>query len=223
MAVTGEEYVAAISAVESNRRAREAFVALVLDHSSPGAQIFDFGAGPGIDALRYVQRGLRVAAYDVDPLMCDAFEARCGAPIATGHVRLQRGAYGDFLRDTSPFAGTIDLVTANFAPLSMIDDLPQLFAKFAALTTGRGKVVASVLNPWSLHDLRYGWWWRNQPRYWRHGEYSVAGPGYRIHRRSRSVLARAAAPHFSLADSRPRLQTRTRVMSGFQFVVFEKN
>jgi SAM-dependent methyltransferase len=223
MPITGEEYATAISAVESNRRARDAFIELVMSHCAPDAQIFDFGAGPGIDALRYVQRGLRVAAYDVDPLMCDSFAARCSAPIVAGRVRLQRGGYDEFLRTPSLYAGSVDVVTANFAPLSMIDDLPQLFAKFAELTARRGKVIASVLNPWSLHDVRYAWWWRNQPRYWRRGEYSIAGPGYRIHRRSMFVLARAAGAHFTLVDSRPKLLAPGRVMSGFLFAVFERN
>jgi len=41
----------------------------------------------------------------------------------------------------------VDLITSNFAPLNLIEDLPELFEKFHALTGPGGRVLASVLSP----------------------------------------------------------------------------
>jgi 2-polyprenyl-3-methyl-5-hydroxy-6-metoxy-1,4-benzoquinol methylase len=64
--VTGAEYVEQITAGESDRRARAAFRDLVLSIAQPGATLFDFGCGTGMDARFYAERGFRVLAYDVD-------------------------------------------------------------------------------------------------------------------------------------------------------------
>ena len=233
MAVTGEQYVERIDAVEPNRRARAAFRDLVLAHASRGASIFDFGAGPGSDALFYAQHGFNVGAYDADPEMRKSFTARCAEEIARGRVRLLDGTFERFLATPAEFSNGIDLVTANFAPLSMIDNLPALFARFFELTRPGGKVIASVLNPYSMHDMRYKWWWSNQPRFWRDGSYAIAGPGYRIHRRSVKTLAREAAPYFSVLQTQPGvplqgvwrlpgLRSLTLVTGWFMFVVFAR-
>jgi len=50
---TAATYVAAITAGEADRRARKAFQDLVLRIATPGAVLFDFGAGPGLDARFY--------------------------------------------------------------------------------------------------------------------------------------------------------------------------
>jgi hypothetical protein len=60
-----------------------------------------------------------------------------------------------------PVSRGADLVTSNFAPLNLIDALPELFAKFHALTAPNGRVLASVLSPNFLGDLKYRWWWQN--------------------------------------------------------------
>ena len=55
--VTGAAYVAQISARQSDRRARFAFQQLVFRIVQPGGALFDFGAGPGIDARFYAESG----------------------------------------------------------------------------------------------------------------------------------------------------------------------
>ena len=234
MSVTGEAYVASIEAVESNRRARAAFHDLVLRIAAPCASIFDFGAGPGTDALFYARSGFVVTAYDHDPQMCASFRIRCQQIMEQRVIRLLEGSFEDFLRTPSPLAGSIDVVTSNFGPLSMVDDVRALFEKFAELTRPGGKVVISVLNPYSLHDLRYGWWWQHQARFWRDGQFSVAGPTYRIHRRSVANLCAQAAPYFRFVQVRrglptsapwrlPVLRRLALLTSGFMFVVFERS
>jgi SAM-dependent methyltransferase len=195
--IAGEEYVVALTEKSSDRRARAAFLAHATQGLAPGATIFDFGCGPGLDAQYYATHGFGVRAYDVDERMCDSFERRCAGWIAGGRVRLMRGAYPAFL--DSDFAhGAIDLVTANFAPLNVIADLSALFAKFHALTRPGGRVLASLLNPSCVGDMRYGWWWKNRARYRREGSYAVRGPIYDLRRYSTGALANLASPHFAL-------------------------
>jgi SAM-dependent methyltransferase len=199
--VAGEEYVAAITALESDRSARNAFQDLVLSVAPPTGCIFDFGAGPGIDARFYAERGFQVVAYDADPRMCTTFARQCDREIAAGRVHLCQGRYRDFIDLQVPLLRhqyAIDVVTANFAPLSLIDEPHELFATLHALTGSNATLVASVLNPWFVGDMRYVWWWANRVAYWRRGHFRVAGAGNNIFRRSLRNLASLAAPHFTL-------------------------
>jgi SAM-dependent methyltransferase len=199
--VAGEAYVAAITSHEADRAARRAFQDLVVRIASPVSYIFDFGAGPGIDAKFYAERGLKVIAYDHDPRMCAAFARRCQSEIEQGQVRLYEGEYGEFLRQLAPALHRqydIELVTCNFAPLNLIEDLPGLFRALHQLTAKRAKVLASVLNPWFLGDVRRTWWWTRRLAYLRRGRFTTVGPTGNVFRRSRADFAAQAAPHFTL-------------------------
>jgi SAM-dependent methyltransferase len=196
---TGADYVEAITALESDRRTRSAFQDLVLRIASPGAALFDFGAGPGIDARFYAERGFRVGAYDVDPGMCEYFSVHCREFMESGQVALESGSYREFLtRKAGDEGGRVELVTSNLAPLNLIDDLGDLFAKFHDLTAPNGKVLASVLSPYFVGDLKYGWWWRNSLRLWRDGHFSVQGAQGPIVRRRLADFAGQSAPYFAL-------------------------
>lgn len=194
--VTGAEYVKQITALESDRRARAAFQNLVLRVAPRGGALFDFGSGTGMDARFYAEHGLSVAAYDVDPQMCEFFAAHCRDLIDSGRVSLDRGEYREFLARRSE--GRIDLVTSNFAPLNLIANLRELFAKFHALTGPGGRVLASVLSPYFLGDLKYRWWWQNSLRLWRDGHYCVPGAQAPIVRRRLADFAAQSAPYFAL-------------------------
>ena len=197
--VAGARYVEQITALESDRLARAGFRDLVLRIAPPGATLFDFGSGTGMDARFYAERGFRVSAYDVDPQMCEFFAEHCRDLIEAGRITLHRGNYRDFLANGKP-GGTagVDLVTSNFAPLNLIEDVQELFAKFHALTRPEGHVLASVLSPYFLGDLKYGWWWRNSLRLWRTGHFSVPGAQAPIVRRRLADFARQSAPYFTL-------------------------
>jgi SAM-dependent methyltransferase len=241
--VTGAEYVEQITALESDRRARSAFQSLALSIAPPQAALFDFGAGPGIDARFYAEHGCTVAAYDIDPKMGEFFAAECRDLIEAGRVTLDCGSYRDFLAHrTAGGSRGIDLVTSNFAPLNLIDDLRELFAKFHALTGPNGKVLASVLSPYFIGDLKYGWWWRNALRLWRDGHFSVQGAQAQIVRRRLADFAVQSAPYFTLKRVFPGLPPyRTRPSNGvdvsaggryawlrvatcrFMFLLFEKS
>ncbi len=196
---TGTDYVRAISARESDRRARAAFRELVLRLAPPGGALFDFGAGAGLDSKYFAERGLRVRAYDNDPKMCEFLAHYCRDLIASGRISLETGDYTEFLaRPPESTHRPADLVTANFAPLNLVADLRALFAKFHALTAPDGKVVASVLSPYYIGDMRYRWWWRNLPRLRRLGQYALRGAHGEIVRRSPADLAAQCAPTFVL-------------------------
>jgi SAM-dependent methyltransferase len=222
--VTGAAYVKAITSVKSDRRARCAFHALVEGIARPGAALFDFGSGPGLDARFYAEHGFSVAAYDVDPAMREYFAGHCADFVAAGRIVMGGGSYRDFLARRNIDAGAdfrgrdgFDLVTSNFAPLNLIDDLHELFAKFHALTAPNGRVLASVLNPYCVRDMKYAWWWRNAPRLWRDGRYSVPGEQAPIVRRGLGNYAAQSAPYFTLERVFPgRPVNRNRIADGIE-------
>src|SRR5277367_5868441 len=120
----GAEYVSQITAQVSDRRTRSAFRDLVLGIAPPGATLFDFGAGPGIDARFFAERGFTIDAYDVDPRMREFFAEHCRDLIDLGHVRLDGSAYQDFLKHSpADDRRRANLVISNFAPLNLVDDL----------------------------------------------------------------------------------------------------
>lgn len=215
--VTGAEYLAAMTARASDRRARATFQSLALDAAGSQATVFDFGAGPGVDARFYAEQGLRVAAYDIDPGMSAFFNDYCQDLIRDGRIELHTGSYQDLLACPTAWRGRFDLITANFAPLNLITDLRELFVCFASMTRPGGGVLASVLNPYFLGDLRYGWWWGNAYRLLRHGHYSLPGTQGMIVRRSLADFSRQCAPHFVLQEACLRL-----IACRFMFLLFRK-
>src|SRR6185437_13155659 len=151
----GAQYVSQITAQEPDRSARAAFRHLVLDLAPSGAALFDFGAGPGMDARFFAERGFTIEAYDVDPRMREFFAEHCRDLMDSGRVRLDGRAYRDFLtRGPAESGRRADLVISNFAPLNLVDDLRGLFAAFHGLTGPAGKVLASVLNPCPIMEMR---------------------------------------------------------------------
>ena len=197
--LAGAEYVEQITSLESDRRARAAFQDLVLRIAPPGAALFDFGAGPGIDARFFAERGFTIEAYDVDPRMCEFFAEYCRDVIASGRVSLDRGGYREFLaRESSGTGKRADLVISNFAPLNLVDDLHELFAKFHSLTGPNGKLLASVLNPYFIDDMKFRWWWRNALRLWRDGHFFMPGPQAPHFRRRLADFRALSSPYFRL-------------------------
>jgi SAM-dependent methyltransferase len=196
----GAEYVRQISTQEPDRRTRAAFRDLVLAIAPPGARLFDFGAGPGMDARFFAERGFTIDAYDVDPRMRDFFARHCGDLIEVGSVTLDGSAYREFLtRKTADSTRRADLVISNFAPLNLVDDLRELFGRFHALTRPKGRVLANVLCPYFFGDMRSRWWWRGAPRLWRDGELFLPGPQAPFYRRLLRHFRTASAPYFRLS------------------------
>jgi SAM-dependent methyltransferase len=198
---TGAVYFQRINALEVNRRVRSTFQDIVLRMARPGAMLFDFGAGPGIDARFFAERGFAVEAYDVDPRMCEFFATHCREFIDSGTVTLDRSGYREFLARKTLIAGRpAELVISNFAPLNQVNEPAELFAKFHAITGPAGKLLLSVLTPYFIGDMRTRWWWRNAPRLWRDGHFFVPAGGAPPHtRRLLRDFSALSAPYFTLA------------------------
>ena len=233
--VSGERYIAAMNARRSDRLTRQAFVELAMSLLAPGGLILDFGAGPGIDARAYTARGYRVCVYDTDPEMQAACERLCRDEIERGQVMLWKDDFDTFLRSTAtPLATPPDLVVANFAPLNLVDSPVEVFRAFAALTAPRGRVLASVLNPWFAGDVRYRWWWTHLAALRRPGEFAVRGRQFTVYRRTARFLSEAAAPYFRLDRIEPGspapsgfglrpLRSLARMSSRYLFLLFSKD
>lgn len=195
----GAEYVRAMQQHEPDRQAREAFQSLAIRLVPPGGWIFDFGAGAGVDARFFAERGLCVRVYDSDPRMRGYLAEACRDLIDGGYIVPETGEYADFLtRAPDRAAPRAHLVVANFAPLNLIDDLPALCEKLYALTVPGGRLLASVLSPYFLGDLRFGWRWRGMVGQWRSGTLVVAAGQGNIIRRHLRVFATECAPWFRL-------------------------
>lgn len=196
--LTGEEYFRQITSAEHDRKIRAAFQKLALRIVKPGASIFDFGCGPGIDAKFYAHQGYSVAAYDVDPGMCGFIKVHCRDELQSESIRLDESSYADFLRlDRQTRLPPAQLVTANFAPLNLASELPQLFAKFDALCAPQARLLLGVLNPYYVRDLRCRWRVANQLKLWRTGNFLFRQlPGIVI--RHPDNFAEQAAPYFAL-------------------------
>jgi SAM-dependent methyltransferase len=192
-------YVEQMAALESDRRTRAAFQTLAVSLAPAGGHIFDFGAGPGIDAIFFAQHGFSVAAYEIDPSMCAYFACNCKEFMTTGQISLDGRDYRTFLSETPVSARSMaDVVVSNFAPLSLVSELRELFRKFSALTGKSAKVLASVLNPYFIGDMRYPWWWRRVARLRRVGHYVLPSPQGPLTRRRLAVIAAECQPHFEL-------------------------
>jgi SAM-dependent methyltransferase len=210
---TGAEYVNQITAQETDRRTRTAFRNLVLRLAPPGAKLFDFGAGPGIDARFFAERGFTVDAYDVDPRMRDFFTGHCREFIDSGRVVLQSSSYREFLTRRTD-GRRADMVISNFAPLNLIEDPRELFAKFDALTGPQSRILASVLNPCYLSDMRSRFWWRAAPHLWREGKVFLPGPQAPYYRRLLRDFRAVSAPYFQLRRVFPCLLPSSKPSEG---------
>lgn len=195
--MAGAEYVQAMASSPSVRIEREFFQKLTLLHLRPGSNVFDFGSGPGIDALFYAGHGHRVAAYDVDPAMRTYFDELRRESADAERITQCGGTFQEFLDSDFP-TNWADLIASNFAPLNLVDDLHLLFRRFHGISKDGALVLASVLNPGCVRDAKYGWWWRNLCRYVRTGEFHVVGRHGRVYRRSLGTIERAASPYFEL-------------------------
>lgn len=229
--LAGEIYTRAILANRADRLVRAAFQALVARILSPGATILDFGAGTGLDAKIYAECGYRVLAYDHDPQMCEAFRKHCHHALDARQIELLECDYQKFIASGSTlFSEPVNLVTANFAPFNLIDDVNELFGKLHALCVPKGRILVSVLSPFFYGDMRYGWWWRNLAELWHQGHFTV-GVIWTVTRRSPANFALLAAPHFHLAAigrGQPgsplyRRAPLSLTASRYMFLLFEKS
>jgi SAM-dependent methyltransferase len=198
--LAGEEYAKCLTASEPDRQVRAAFQDLVLRVAPLPGALFDFGAGAGIDARFFAERGFAIEAYDADSRMREFFMGYCRDLIDCGRIAVDCSDYRQFVAGQPPRAtGRFDLVIANFAPLNLIDDIQELFAKFHALTVANGKVLASVLSPYFLENWKSPRSWRYALRLWRKGQVFMPGPQAPHYLRRLANFSDLCAPHFRLS------------------------
>jgi hypothetical protein len=132
----------------------------------------------------------------------------CRPFVDSGQVTLDCREYREFvLGPAPPQARRVDLIISDFAPLSLVADLKELFAKFHAMTGPDGKLLASVLNPSFVGDMRFGWWWRNAPQLRREGY--VSEPRGSVIRRRLAQFKSLSGPYFTLTRVYRGLPTST--------------
>jgi SAM-dependent methyltransferase len=176
-----------------DRAVRDRFQTMALDLLPAGADVLDFGAGTGIDAMAYAASGHRTFVHEPSQAMREYLVHYCRDEIARGTI----------MPMASPLACKVQAVTANFAVLNHFADHTSLFEELSRVVVKDGFVLASMLNPCYLGDARYGWWRANIVNLLRNGHYAIDSES-RIHRFAPRVVARAAAPHFRLERVTPR-------------------
>jgi SAM-dependent methyltransferase len=198
-ALTGAEYVAEMARDPLDREYRRAFLELALALVPSRGSVFDFGSGPGLDARIYARAGLRVSAFDTDPSMCEYFSRHCAKEIAAGAVQLRAGTYADFLDTAAVHAAGFDLIVANFAPLNLVAEPRELFARFFTMAHSEGRLLVSVLNPFFRGLLFSRQWWRGLARLFIQGRYTaMAHENTPVTRWRPARLAQQAASYFDL-------------------------
>jgi SAM-dependent methyltransferase len=190
---TGEQYHQFILTSPRDRVVRERFQKMVLGLLPKAADVLDFGAGTGIDAKDYAANGHQTFVYEPSAAMRDYLAQHCRDEIAQKAI----------VTVSSPLTCRVQAVTANFAVLNHFDDHRQLFEELSQVVRPGGFVLASMLNPYYLGDVRYGWWRSNIMNLLRRGHYAIASES-RIHRFAPRVVAQAAAPYFRLERLLPR-------------------
>jgi hypothetical protein len=190
---TGQQYHEVIQRSGRDRRTRAQFQRMALSRVPAGADILDFGAGTGLDAKVFATHGHRTFVYEPDLAMRTYLTQYCADEIEGQMI----------VPVSSPLHRPVHAVTANFAVLNHFADHAQLFADFATTVPSGGFVLANLLNPYYLGDVRYRWWRENLRTLLRSGRYAIASES-RIHRFSPAAIVRAAAPHFRLERLTPR-------------------
>ncbi len=161
--------------------------------------------------------------------------------IDAGRIILHRGSYREFLDRTHTAPAVAPIWSSRISRRSAW--LPICASCLQNFTRSRpnGKVLASVLNPYFIGDMRFPWWWRRVPRLWRDGHYSLPSPEGQVARRRLAEFAALSSPYFRLTrvfrglpesgSQAPRGVDASRVglrawfslaTSRFTFLLFEK-
>lgn len=114
---------------------------------APNAQVLDFTAGTGADALYLAQRGARVVAVDVSQGMLEELKRRAHTAKLEIETRVLAAEALDQLD-----AGTFDAAISGFAGINTIENLPRLAMNLAQLVKPRGRVILHALNSFCLWE-----------------------------------------------------------------------
>jgi len=191
-------YDSQMEGVSEGIRLRDVFRKRVSAMAGAGTPILDFGCGTGTDADWYAANGHRVIAYDISEGMVNVLRTRCAAAISRGTIVALAGEFEILLVALEQF-GPVAAIAANFAVLNHVPDLTPLLQRLAFHLRPKGVLIATMLNPFYLPDIRSRWWWKGMPRSLWAGNIRMVGDvtTYRHYIRS---IRRMAAPHFKLVE-----------------------
>lgn len=197
---------------------RLSFCERVASAAGRGGGILDFGCGTGVDAAWYAARGHGVLAYDVSPGMVEVLQDRCRDDIQAGRIAWAVGPF-EVLESALQARGQVAAIAANFAVLNHVTQLEPLLQRLAAHLQPEGALLACVLNPLCLRDLRRPWWWASLLRTRGAGPIRQDGK-VTSHRHFVGAIRKAAAPAFDLEEVEP--ARGGMLHSDFLFVVLRR-
>lgn len=171
------------------------------DDMHTGAQYHKFVLASQPD--RTVRERFQKLVLDLLPKAATVLDFGAGTGIYLAQHCRDEIAQKAIVTVSSPLTCRVQTVTANFAVLNHFDDHRQLCEELSQVVRPGGFVLASMLNPYYLGDVRYGWWRSNIMNLLRRGHYAIASES-RIHRFAPRVVAQAAAPYFRLERLLPR-------------------
>ena len=189
---SGQQYHQFILSSPRDCAVRQRFQGMALELLADGEDVLDFGAGTGIDAKVFAAHGHRTFVYEPAGSMSEYLAEYCRDEIADETV----------VAIPSPLACKVHAATADFAVLNYFDDHTLLFNQLSHVIDHEGFFLASMLSPYYLPDMRYGWWWKNMLSFIQHGHYGVSSESH-VHRFAPSMVAHAATPYFRLERMTP--------------------
>jgi ubiquinone/menaquinone biosynthesis C-methylase UbiE len=157
----------------------------------PGRKALDLGCGTGADAMRMMERGLRVRAIDASPDMV--------------RIARDRGVDAEILpiERCGRLDESFDAVLSNFGALNCVEDIESLREPLARLVRPGGYLAFCVIGRFCLWETAWALW-RRQPakafRRWRKS--AMSSLGIRVFYPSRKGLEAAFRPRFTLVNWR---------------------
>ena len=134
---------------------------------SPGQRVLEIGCGTGEEAVALGQRGVRVLATDLSPVMLEVTQRKVAAA-GLEHVvetqRLAAGELGLLAEEVGP--GAFEGAYSSFGPLNGETDLARVRDALALLLLPQSRVVVSVMNRFCLFETAW---------YLAHGRQCVSG------------------------------------------------
>jgi ubiquinone/menaquinone biosynthesis C-methylase UbiE len=168
-----------------------------------GQAALDLGCGTGEDALRLMQRGVRVHGIDASPEMVRIARSRgvdaetLGIEHFGEHCGEHCGEHSGRLEDD----GCFDVALSNFGAINCVEDIEALREPLARLVRPGGYLAICVIGRFCLWETAWGLF-RAQPakafRRWRKS--AMSSLGIRVYYPSSKRLEAAFHPRFTLVN-----------------------
>jgi SAM-dependent methyltransferase len=150
-----DDYDAIMDDDRSNGIVRREVADKFLNMVTPG-RVLDFGGGTGSDLGWLTDHYYHVIFCEPSSRMRQLAIRRHNRKILPGHVEFLSGAAVDFTdwNRNLPFYPPADAILANFAVINCIANIDLLFRNLSLVVRPGGDLIALVLRPKILHNLR---------------------------------------------------------------------